>query len=673
MDKVYQPQKHETKTYQFWQEKGYFKPRPKVGLKPFVITLPPPNVTGGLHAGHAMYVVEDILARYHRMKGEPTLFLPGFDHASIAVEYLVKKQLAKEGKNKKEIGREEFLKRATEFAEDSKEYIREQLKKLGFSLDWSREAYTMDETRSTAVKEAFKRLQKKGLIYQGERMIYWCVKCQTTLSDLEVDYQEQKDPLYYLKYGPFVLATTRPETKFGDTAVAVHPKDKRYQKWIGKEFTYQSLIGPRKMKVVADKLVDPKFGTGVVKVTPAHDFNDFEISQRHNLKILPIIDSCGRLNENAGRFQGLIINQARKKVIEELKEKGDLVKVDEQYLHRIGVCYRCGAVVEPMISQQWFVKMKPLAEKAIKAVKSGQIKIIPRRFEKVYFHWLENIKDWCISRQLWWGHKIPLKEENDILDTWFSASLWPISVFGWPKRTADLQRFYPTTARETGYDILFFWVAKEIMMCLAMTGEIPFETVYLHGLVRDEKGRKFSKTAGIGFDPVEMMEKYGTDALRIALVAGNAPGHDLKIEENKIKAYRNFANKIWNAARFIAMNRETKNTNKKLNKDDKEMIKELNSLIASTTKHLDNFRFDLAAEEIYQCFWHQLCDHYLETTKARLKDPAAQWTLMISLKTFLKLLHPLMPFITEVIWQKIKDKKDPDLIIAPWPEKITLS
>jgi len=679
MNKAYQSQEHEAKIYKLWEEKGFFRPRPGTVLKPFVVTLPPPNVTGGLHAGHAMYVVEDILVRYHRMKGENTLFLPGFDHASIAVEYLVKKQLAKEGKNKKEIGREEFLKRAECFAEDSKKYIREQLKKLGFSLDWSREAYTMDKVRSMAVKEAFKKLYNQGLIYQGERIVHWCIKCQTTLSDLEVDYKERKNPLYYLKYGPFILATTRPETKFGDVAVAVHPKDKRYQKWIGKEFVYQSLIGPRKIKVVADKIVDPEFGTGVVKVTPAHDFNDFEISKRHKLKTITVINRYGRLNKNNGRFRDLTVNQARKKIVEELKKKGDLIKVDKSYLHRIGTCYRCGRVIEPIISKQWFIKMKPLAKKAIAAVKKGHIKIIPKRFEKVYFHWLENIRDWCISRQLWWGHKIPLKGEDDILDTWFSASLWPISVFGWPKKTEDFQCFYPTTIRETGYDILFFWVAKEIMMCLAMTDQVPFKTVYLHGLVRDEKGRKFSKTTGVGFDPTEMMEKYGTDALRIALVIGNAPGHDLKIEENKIKAYRNFANKIWNASRFVISSADhlrggvapAAHLGDEFNKEDKEMIKEINSLIISVTKHLDKFRFDLAAEKIYQCFWHQFCDRYLEAVKKRQDDPAAQWTLMVSLKTFLKLLHPFMPFITEVIWQKIKDKKDSDLIISPWPKKIS--
>ncbi len=684
MDKAYQPREYEAKIYQFWEKKGFFKATLQTDKKPFVITLPPPNVTGGLHAGHAMYVVEDVLARYHRMKAEPTLFLPGFDHASIAVEYLVKKQLAKEGKSREEIGREEFLKKAEKFAEDSKKYIRGQLKKLGFSLDWSREAYTMDVVRSQAVKEAFHRLHQKKLIYQGERMIHWCVKCQTTLSDLEVDYQERKDPLYYLKYGPFILATTRPETKFGDTAVAVNPKDKRYQSWVGKKFIYQSLIGSRQMKVIADEAVDPEFGTGVVKVTPAHDFNDFEISQRHHLDVLAVIDCRGRLNQNTGRFSGLTIQQAREKVVAELKKKGDLIKIDENYLHRVGTCYRCGAVVEPMISKQWFVKMKPLAAKAIEAVKTGRITIIPQRFEKIYFHWLENIQDWCISRQLWWGHKIPLAGEDDVLDTWFSSSLWPISVFGWPEKTKDLQFFYPTTVRETGYDILFFWVAREIMMCLAMTAEIPFKTVYFHGLVRDEQGRKFSKTAGIGFDPVEMMEKYGADALRFALVIGNAPARDLKIQENKVKAYRNFSNKVWNAARFITMNREVKTqsaswrtklktTTQKLKLEDKQMIKEINQLIVSATKHLDEFRFDLAAEEIYQCFWHRFCDHYLETTKSRQKEAAAQWTLQVSLRTFLKLLHPFMPFITETIWQKLKTKNDPDLIVAPWPGKIKIS
>jgi len=513
MEKTYDPRAVEAKIYESWEKGGYFAPKKDPKKKPFVVTLPPPNVTGGLHAGHAMYVIEDIMARYHRMLGEPTLWLPGFDHASIAVEYLVCKQLAQEGKTKREIGREQFLTRAEKFADESRVYIREQLKKLGLSLDWSREVYTMDNQRSVAVKEAFARLYKGGFIYQGERLINWCPNCQTAISDLENIYQEEAGELYFMKYGPFTLATTRPETKFGDTAVAVHLKDKRYQTWVGKEFIYQSLIGPRKMRVVADEAVDPEFGTGVVKVTPGHDFTDFEIGQRHNLQIIKVIDEKGRLTPAAGRFAGLAVAEARKKVVAELKEKGELIKT-EKITHAVGHCQRCGTVTEPLVSQQWFVKIKPLAKEAIKAVKTGKIKIIPKRFEKVYFNWLENIRDWCISRQLWWGHKIPIEGENDILDTWFSAGLWPISVFGWPKQTPDLKYFYPTTVRETGYDILFFWVAREIMMCLFLTKKVPFRVVYLHGLVRDEKGRKFSKTAGIGFDPLEIIDKYGADALR---------------------------------------------------------------------------------------------------------------------------------------------------------------
>jgi len=677
LPKTYDHTKVEEKTSRLWEKGGFFKGKIVKGKKPFVITLPPPNVTGNLHAGHAMYVVEDIMARQKRMQGQPTLWLPGFDHASIAVEYLVSKQLKKEGKNKKEIGRQEFLKRAKQFALSSRKGIKNQLQKLGFSLDWSREAYTMDKTRSLAVKQAFNRLYKKGLIYQGEYIVNWCPGCQTAISDLENEHREQTDELYYMKYGPFVLATTRPETKFGDTAVAVHPDDKRYQNWIGKEFVYESLIGPRKMKVIADKAIDPAFGTGVLKVTPGHDPTDFEIGQRHNLKTIKIIDEKGRLTEAAGRFAGLPVPEARKAVVEELKAKGELVKI-EPITHKVGHCQRCGRITEPLISKQWFVKTKPLAEKAIEAVKSGKIKIVPQRFEKVYFHWLKNIKDWCISRQLWWGHKIPLKGVEDTLDTWFSSSLWPISVFGWPLprsarqgKPSDFDYFYPTTVRETGYDILFFWVAREIMMCLEMTGKPPFKIVYLHGLVRDEQGRKFSKTAGIGFDPLEMTGKYGTDALRMSLVYGNAAGADLKIGEEKIRAMRNFTNKIWNASRFV-LSHETKfqvpsSKFQTRNKDDLWILKELEKTVKKTNDLMDNFRYGQAAESIYQFFWKKFCDKYIESTKDRRKQ--AQPILFFVLAQSLKLLHPFMPFITEEIYQKLplKNKKR-SLTIETWPK-----
>jgi len=674
MEKTYNPQTTESKIYQFWKKGGWFKPQIKKGRKPFVITLPPPNVTGELHLGHAMYCLEDLMIRYHRMLGEPTLWLPGFDHASIAVEYLVSKQLRKEGQSKKTIGREEFLKKAEEFAEKSRKYIKSQLISLGLSLDWSKEAYTIDRQRSQAVKEAFQKLYQKGLIYQGKRIINWCPKCQTALSDLENDYQEEEGQLYYMKYGPFVLATTRPETKFGDTAVAVHPQDKRYQKWIGKEFTYQSLIGPKKMKVVADEAVDPQFGTGVVKVTPGHDLADFEIGQRHHLKIINVIDQQGKLTKAAGKFAGLTVNQARKAVVTELQKKGEIVKI-EKITHAVGHCQRCGTTTEPEVSQQWFVKTKELAEPAIEAVKSGQIKIIPKRFEKVYLHWLENIKDWCISRQLWWGHPIPIKGEADTLDTWFSSGLWPFSTLGWPKKTADFKNFFPNNVRETAYDILFFWVAREIMLSLFLTGKIPYEIVYLHGLIRDQHGQKMSKTAGNVLDPLEITKKYGTDALRMALIVGNAPGNDLSLSEEKVKAYRNFANKIWNASRFILSYKEKpKETVRVSHADDLWIIGETKKIIKEITIHLNRYRFDLAAEEIYHFFWHTFCDQYLEMSKKRRSE--TQQTLLQVLATSLKLLHPFMPFLTEQIWQLAKDQeffKEKALIIAQWPKTLKIN
>ncbi|MBU4351116.1 valine--tRNA ligase [Candidatus Parcubacteria bacterium] len=673
LPKTYDHNKVEDKISSLWNKGGFFKGKVIKNKKPFVITLPPPNVTGNLHAGHAMYVIEDIMARQQRMAGKSVLWLPGFDHASIAVEYLVSKQIRKEGKNKKEVGRQEFLKRAKIFAASSRKNIKNQLQKLGFSLDWSREAYTMDKTRSKAVKAAFHSLYKKGLIYQGEYIVNWCPGCQTAISDLENEYKEQTDELYYIKYGPFVLATTRPETKFGDTAVAVHPDDKRYQDWIGKEFIYESLTGPRKMKVVADKAVDPDFGTGAIKVTPGHDQTDFEIGQRHNLKIIKVIDERGRLTEAAGRFAGLSVSEARKAVVEELKAKGDLVKIIP-ITHKVGHCQRCNHIIEPLVSKQWFVKTKPLAKKAIEAVKSGKIKIVPKRFEKVYFHWLKNIRDWCISRQLWWGHKIPLKGVDDTLDTWFSASLWPISVFGWPQNTNDLKYFYPTNVRETGYDILFFWVIREIMMCLEMTGKVPFKTVYLHGLVRDEQGRKFSKTAGIGFDPLDMTAKYGTDALRISLVYGNAPGADLKIGEDKIRAMRNFTNKIWNAFRFVLMDSKLKISGQKpkaINKHDRAILNDLDKTIKKTNELFEKHAYGQAAELLYQFFWKRFCDQYIESTKNRKEQ--AQPILLYVLLTSLKLLHPFMPFVTEEIYQKlpVKDKKK-SLSIENWPRRSDL-
>jgi valyl-tRNA synthetase len=678
MDKRYKPQKVEKKIYKMWEKGKFFIPKIDPKKKPFVITIPLPNVTGGLHAGHAMYVIEDIMARYHRMLGEPTLWLPGFDHASIAVEYLISKQLAKKGKTKKEIGREEFLKRAHKFANDSKKYIREQLKLLGFSLDWTREAYTMDEIRSKTVEEAFNRLYKKGLIYQGERIINWCPKCQTAISDLENIHQEEKGKLYFIKYGSMTIATTRPETMFADVAVAIHPQNKKYKRLVGKKVPLP--LTKRQVPVITDEAVDLEFGTGALKITPAHDPLDFEIGERHKLEKLVCVGPNGKLTKLAGKYVGLSIEKARRKVVQDLKKQGLIEKI-EDYEHPIGHCQRCGEITEPLISKQWFVKIKPLAEKAIKVVKNGQIKIVPKRFEKTYFNWMENIHDWCISRQLWWGHKIPLKGEEDILDTWFSSALWPISVFGWPKKTKDFDYFYPTTVRETGYDILFFWVAKEIMMCLEMTGKIPFEIVYLHGLVRDEKGRKFSKTKGIGFDPLEIIEKHGADALRMAMVVGNPPGNDLKIEEEKVVAYRNFANKVWNIGRFILGKLEEKGFKKYddlpsyskslkgLASEDKKIVKDLENLIKSTTKLIEKYRFDLAAEGIYHFLWHRFADEYIEYSKKRIEKRETVPLIILRYVYFncLKLLHPFMPFVTEEIWQKFPRKFDDPLIISKWP------
>ena len=669
MDKVYKPQEVEKKWYQFWEEQGFFKPQSDSQKKPFVITLPPPNVTGGLHAGHALYTVEDILARYHRMKGEPTLFLPGFDHASISVEYLVSKNLAKEGKTKKDIGREEFLRRAEKFANESRDYIRQQLKLLGFSLDWSREAYTMDDARSRAVEEAFNRLYEKGLIYQGERIINWCTKCGTVLSDLEVAYEEKKAKLWHIRYElktqnskpTFItVATTRPETMLGDTAVAVHPDDKRYKDLVG-----QKVILPlmnREIPIVADEAVDPEFGTGAVKVTPAHDPTDFEMGQRHNLETIQVIGFDGKTTDAAGPYKEETVAVARGRVLEDLR-KIDALEKEEDYAHSVAICERCGTSVEPLISKQWFVKMKPLAEAAILAVKQGHIKIVPKRFEKVYFHWLQNIRDWCISRQLWWGHKIPIEGEEDVLDTWFSSGLWPISTLGWPEETQDFKYFYPTTVRETGYDILFFWVAREIMMCLAMTGKVPFETVYLHGLVRDKKGQKFSKTKGIGFDPLGIIEKYGTDALRMGLIVGNPPGSDMKIGEDKFVAYRNFANKLWNIARFILMDEEKNDLGERSEKDQ-SLISLTNDTIAQVGEYFDDYRFDLAAEKLYHVIWDDLASRYLEDYK---KGMVSYSVLVESFAKLLKLLHPFMPFITEEIYQRLPNKDAESIMISRWP------
>lgn len=673
MNKVYNHQTVEEKWYKFWEKKNFFKPKIDPKQKPFVIAMPPPNVTGELHLGHALTAtIEDILIRFHRMSGVPTLWIPGVDHAGIATQVVVERELAKEGKSRQELGREEFLKRVWRWVEKYGNRIDEQHKKLGVSADWSRRKFTLAPGYQEAVKEAFRRLHQKGLIYQAERIINWCSRCATVLSDLEVVYREQKDPLYYIKYGPLTLATVRPETKFGDTALAINPNDKRYKKYVGQTLEIEDVLGKSKIIVIADEAVDPKFGTGVIKVTPAHDPTDFEIGQRHNLEVRQVIGFDGKLNQEAGKFVGLTVTDAREKVVAELEKKGLLAKVDKTYIHSVGRCQRCDTVVEPMVSEQWFIKMKPLAESAIGVVKEGKIKIIPKRFEKIYFRWLTNIRDWCISRQLWWGHKIPIEGEDGVLDTWFSSSLWPFATLGWPKETADLKYFYPTTVMETGYDILFFWVARMIMMGLEMTGEVPFKTVYLHGLIRDPEGLKMSKSKGNVIDPMAMAAKYGTDALRLSLVIGNTPGKDMRISEPKIQGMRNFTNKLWNIGRFIiefalegiSSPQSTVDSRQLKYKDDQWIINELGKTIESVTNSIEKYQFSDAGQTLYDFIWHQFADKYIETSKERRTE--AQPVLEYVFKTSLELLHPFAPFITEELWQRLPHEGE-SVMITSWP------
>lgn len=743
MDKTYNHSLTEQKWYRFWEENGYFKPEINPKGKPYCILLPPPNANAPLHMGHAMYVIEDILIRYHRLLGDSTLYLPGTDHAGIETQYVFEKELKKKGKSRFDFDRETLYQMINDYVEKNRGIAKSQMKQLGFSLDWSRECYTLDPKVLKIVLATFKKLYKDGLIYRAERIVNYCTNCGTAFSDLEVIYEERKDPLYFMKYGPFVLATVRPETKFGDTAVAVNPKDKRYQKFINQEFIYQSLIGPRKMKVVADSAVDPDFGTGVVKVTPAHDPNDFDIARRHNLKILKVIDLDGRLNKNAGRFAGLSVFEARKKVVSELKQKGDLVRVEENYTHRVGICYRCKKTIEPMVIPQWFIKIEKLAKPAIEAVKKGKVKIFPPRFKKLYLDWMENVRDWNISRQIVWGPRIPawycldcnpeikinflnkdkklvsdnykkiknkysfaeiksglqtlnapveasflieepsicpkcggnhLLQETDTFDTWFSSGQWPLTTLGYPA-SPDFKKFYPTSLLDTMWDILFFWVARMIMFGLYLAGKIPFRVAHMHSRVVDIERKKMSKSKGNVIDPIEMVKKYGADALRMALVFGTAPASDIVVTEDKIKAMRNFCNKIWNATRFIITNPELKiqspkiktpTQNSKLNKDDQWILEELNKTVRTVTRQIETYRFGQASEILYNFFWHKFCDVYIE--KAKKRKTEAQPVLIQVLATSLTLLHPFMPFITEELWNKLPRKDKKPLIISPWPK-----
>ncbi len=705
--KAYDPREVEDRTYRFWQEKGYFHAVRDPRKKPYTIVIPPPNITGQLHMGHALdETLQDILIRWRRMEGYCALWVPGTDHASIATEAKIVEQMRQEGLTKEQIGRDAFLKRAWAWREKYGGRIVEQLKKLGSSCDWQRERFTLDEGCSKAVREVFVRLYEKGLIYRGERIINWCPHCRTSISDAEVEFSERDGFFWHIRYpfedgsGFLEIATTRPETLLGDTAVAVHPGDERYQAFVGKTLILP-LVG-RRIPVIADDYVQRDFGTGAVKITPAHDPNDFEVGLRHHLPVVNIMNDDGSINENGGAYAGMAGMDARRKIVEDLKEQGFLVRT-EPIKHNVGACYRCKTPVEPRVSKQWFVRMQPLAGPAVRAVKDGEIRFIPDRFEKVYFHWMENIRDWCISRQLWWGHRIPawycrdcgetvvareaprvcpkcgsthLEQDPDTLDTWFSSALWPFSTLGWPEKTPDFDYFYPTDTLVTGYDIIFFWVARMIFSGVEYTGKAPFKTVFFHGLVRDEQGRKMSKSLGNGIDPLRIIDEYGADALRFTLVTGNSPGNDMRFSAEKVEASRNFANKIWNAARFIRMNLEGREVPDSLPdslaREDEWIVDSFNRVAREVTENLEHFEFGVAAQKLYDFLWDEFCDWYIEISKIRLysgDEEAAQRArrvLVWVMSSTMCLLHPFMPFLTEEIWQALPHEGE-SVMVAPWP------
>ena len=700
----YDPTHVEHRWYGVWEERGYFHADARSSKKPYSIVIPPPNVTGSLHWGHALNnTLQDILIRYKRMDGWNALWVPGTDHAGIATQYVVERQLAAEGKAKEDVGRDAFVRRVWQWKEQSGGAIIRQLKRLGASCDWRRERFTMDAGLSRAVREVFVRLWEEGLIYQGDYIVNWCPRCQTVLADLEVEREERDADFVYIKYGPLTLGTVRPETKLGDTALAVHPKDRRYARYVGQTLEVPSVERPITLRVVADNAVDPKFGTGVIKVTPGHDPIDFEIGRRHNLPVRTVIGFDGKMTELAGKYAGLDRFECRKRIVEDMRALG-LVERIEPYRHAVGVCYRCKTVVEPLISKQWYVRMKPLAEAAVKAVRTGRMRIIPRGWAKTYYHWMENIRDWAVSRQLWWGHQIPvwycdadgsvhvsrtdlercpqcgggLRRDTDVLDTWFSSGLWPFSTLGWPEPTEDLKAFYPTACVVTSFDILFFWVARMAMLGLKFMGEVPFRDVYIHALVRDAEGQKMSKSKGNAADPLGVMDKYGTDAFRFTLAAVAAQGRDIRMSEERIEGYRNFANKLWNAARLVLTNLDgydpklaRKGT---LTVADRWIRSRLAATIRAVRKGLDAYRFNDAVSAVYQFLWHEFCDWYVEIAKRSLyqaEDPVAravtQRTLVESLESTLRLLHPFMPFISEEIWQRLPHE-GPSIMIAPFPK-----
>ncbi|MCL2299162.1 MAG: valine--tRNA ligase [Firmicutes bacterium] len=702
LPKQYDPSSSESRIYAAWMEKNYFRAEKREGSKgPYTISMPPPNITGQLHMGHAMYCVQDVLTRWRRMQGYDALWLPGTDHAAIATEVKIVEQMAKEGLTKESLGYEKFMERAWAWKERYGSRIAEQLRLLGSSCDWSRERFTMDEGCSKAVREVFVRLYEKGLIYRGERIINWCCSCKTSLSDAEVEHNEREGAFWHIRYpytdgsGAIEVATTRPETMLGDTAVAVHPDDPRYQDKIGKEVILP-LTG-RSIPVIADTYVEMDFGTGAVKITPAHDPNDFEVGLRHSLPIINVMTEDGHMNAEAGaKYEGLDRYECRKLVVKDLEEQGCLVKI-EPMKHSVGECYRCHTVAEPRVSTQWFVRMAPLAGPAIEAVKSGATKFVPERFEKTYFHWMENIRDWCISRQLWWGHRIPayycdacgemtvaretpsqcpkcggsMTQDPDSLDTWFSSALWPFSTLGWPEKTDDLAYFYPTSTLCTAYDIIFFWVARMIFSGCEFMGETPFSNVLITGLIRDELGRKLSKSLGNGADPVKIIRSYGADALRFTLLTGNSPGNDLRFYEEKAQNSRNFANKLWNAARFVLMNLDENEPAPhipgELSAEDKWILSRYNAAVRDVTDNLEKFELGLAAAKLYDFIWDDFCDWYIELAKASLPAEKTRAVLVYVLSNTLKLLHPFMPFITEEIWQALPHEGE-SIMISPWPE-----
>ncbi len=704
MDKVYNHKDVEGRIYKEWEEKGYFKPEINPKGAPFTIILPPPNANGALHFGHAMFAIEDILIRYHRMKGDAALWLPGTDHAGIETQFVFEKKLKAEGKSRLDFDRNTLYKMIEEYVSEHRGGIQNQLRRLGFSLDWSREKYPLDPDIVKLVCKTFKKMHTESLVYRDFRLVNYCTFDGTSFSDLEIVHEERISPLYYLKYGPLVLATTRPETKFGDTGLAVHPNDKRYRKYVGQEIEIETVLGIAKIKVIADESVDPKFGTGVVKITPAHDFNDFEVGKRHNLPLKQVIGFDGKMNHFAGKFEGLYIKQARKAVVEEMQAKGLIEKIDENYVSRIGLCYKCKNVLEPLPLEQWFVKVESLKKKAMEAVRDGNaegtpsgIRCTPKNFETIYFQWMKNLRDWNISRQIVWGIRIPAwknsktgewtvtegeapkgeewEQDEDTFDTWFSSGQWPYLTLKTGKEGV-FEKFYPTSVMETGYDLLKAWVSRMIMMGLYITGEVPFKNVLFHGLVNDPYGKKMSKSKGNVVNPLELVEKYGADAVRFALIYGNATGNDQALSYPKLDAARKFTNKLWNMARFISMNR-IQNSKFKIqnleikellkiakNENDKEMVKKVDELVNKVTKDLDSYNFNYAAESLYEFAWHEFADKYIEDVKNRI-DENSYLILNHLYLILLKLLHPFMPFVTEEIYQRFKFGES--IMIEKWP------